>query len=160
MYFSNIPYMEFGKDINYKPGEEAYGYMDTTIMKRTVSAPDILFSATDMDPTAMAVGLTYSEWQNYSDQNWGEIVSTNAAGALGPGVVVPSDYGLVFNTSRNGIWVNTFSGPLSLFQPENEIRFWASFDGSTNEPYLYPVSTTNTIKWLENQLTNSIPANQ
>lgn len=160
MYFSNISYMEFGKDINYKPGEEPHGYMDTTIMKRTVSAPDILFSATDMDPTAMAVGLTYSEWQNYSDQNWGEIVSTNAAGALGPGVVVPSNYGLVFNTSRNGIWVNTFSGPLSLFQPENEIRFWASFDGSTNEPYLYPVSTTNTIKWLEHQLTNSIPANQ
>ncbi|MBR6463795.1 MAG: hypothetical protein IKS81_00725, partial [Verrucomicrobia bacterium] len=59
----------------------------------------------------------------------------------------------------NDFWLNDTQGPLSLFEQNNgRIHLWASFDGTTNAPHLYPATgAKSTIQWLEQQITNSVP---
>jgi hypothetical protein len=105
--------------------------------QRVVTTPDVLFSAADLLP-GPAAGNTYvvpyDRTINFDQSNIG-------AGLAGPGVINPSStitfdkVGPVLNNVGLGnIGVN--GGQASA----TELNFWVwgSFDGSTNDPVVYP----------------------
>jgi hypothetical protein len=98
-------------------------------VKRVVSRPDILFSAADTgktDPTSPIFLRTgTSKWINNAARNGNP---TNA----GPGVIVRP-----IKITFDKLGQSVFSG--DLYDPPLLLDGgWASFDGSTNPPVLYP----------------------
>lgn len=155
MVFSNIYYMNF-KDDAIDPETDPYGQLETTTIRRVLTQPDIIFTASDSGLAGSTANATYLTFQSYAANN----TAMSAAAGDGPGVIVPDGYSIQFNTFVNDVWENQYVGPLSLFEMENgRMHCWATFDGTTNAPILYPISITNTIDWLEKQLTNSLPQN-
>lgn len=147
MVFSNIVYMDMSSTTN------PYAQLDTTIIRRQVTWPDIVFSAADLGMESASTGPN-NAWLNHSADN-----RVGTSGELtGPGVIVPGG-DLETYTTLLDIWVNQYGGPAALFEQENgRYNIWASYDGTTNAPIIYPISPTRTLKWLEEQLTNSRPA--
>lgn len=152
MYFSNVVYMKL-KDNVTDPVTDPYGQLDVTTIRRRLTQPDIIFSASDQGAGSPSMAVM-NEWINYSGNNSAVNGGTNAA--AGPGII-SSVGGIDFNTVANDIWVNDTQGPLSLFEQNNgRTHLWASFDGSTNAPHLYSGSSSwKTIQWVEQQITNT-----
>jgi len=152
MYFSNVVYMKL-KDNVTDPVTDPYGQLDVTTIRRRLTQPDIIFSASDQGAGSPSMAVA-NEWINYSGNNSAVNGGTNAA--AGPGII-SSVGGIDFNTVANDIWVNDTQGPLSLFEQNNgRTHLWASFDGSTNAPHLYSGSSSwKTIQWVEQQITNT-----
>jgi hypothetical protein len=152
MYFSNVVYMKL-KDNVTDPVTDPYGQLDVTTIRRRLTQPDIVFSASDQGAGSPSMAVM-NEWINYSGNNSAVNGGTNAA--AGPGII-SSVGGIDFNTVANDIWVNDTQGPLSLFEQNNgRTHLWASFDGSTNAPHLYSGSSSwKTIQWVEQQITNT-----
>lgn len=148
MFFSNIVYMDMSSTTN------PYAQLDSTIIRRQINWPDIVFSATDLGVDGGASASSTNNWLNHSADN-----RVGTSGELtGPGVIIPGGDNHTFNTLLD-IWMNQYGGPAALFEQENgRYNTWASFDGTTNAPIIYPISSTRTLKWLEEQLTNSRPA--
>jgi hypothetical protein len=124
-------------------------------MRRVVDAPDILFDAEDMaagpdwnpgDPLIVAVRR---------NMNFDE--TTVAAGQFGPGTITPP-VTMTYNSSG----VAYFNSSPGLGQAQGSRQFlWASFDGTTNQPILYPsgASITNLVNQIVMQITTtSLPA--
>lgn len=158
MYFSNVVYMKMKDNVN-DPATDPYGQLDVTTIRRQLSWPDIVFTAKDLGPvTPNAKGE--NTWMNHATDNTAQPNAAGTATLAGPGVITSMGGGIDFNTIPNDIWMNDTQGPLSLFEQNNgRLRYWASFDGSTNAPHLYPATgTMKTIQWLEQQITNSVPA--
>ena len=124
-------------------------------LRRTVDNPDILIQAQDLaagpdfDPNevefpAVARNINFNE-------------SAVPAGQFGPGTLGPP-VSLTFN-SAGVAWVNFTPG---VGQARGLREFiWASYDGSTNAPALYPngTSITNLINQIVMQInTTSLPA--
>ncbi len=147
MFFSNIFYMDMSSTTN------PYAQLDSTMIRRQINWPDIIFSAADLGTDSGATSPN-NTWLNHSADN-----RVGTSGELaGPGVIVPGG-DLETYTTLLDVWVNMYGGPAALFEQENgRYNLWASFDGTTNDPVIYPISSTRTLKWLEEQLTNSRPA--
>lgn len=114
-------------------------------LRRVVTEPDILFSAADIvtGPTGWPIIIPTVSRQvpNFS-------VATNAPNQLlGPGIIQPT---VQFEFNKVGpIFIN--SNPFFIDEATAELDFiWASFDGSTNAPVIYPIGTS--ITNLENQV--------
>ncbi len=107
-------------------------------LERPLAAPDILFDAADLqlgDANNLLIGLGYTSpaLQNNDAVN-------GIAFQAGPGVMQPG-FVLTFNAVE-AIWWNTIGfdnqDELTAFR----VNFWGTFDGSTNEPVVYPVGTS------------------
>jgi hypothetical protein len=112
-------------------------------LQRTVAAPDILFDAGDLqgaDANGIQVGIVYS-WQVWSPGNTATNLFVGTNFNLGPGVIGPGVGGPAFTvalSSTGELLLNTVQ-----FNTLDEITaarllLWGSFDGTTNEPVIYP----------------------
>lgn len=110
--------------------------------QRVVTRPDFLMSAVDLlpGPAANISDVFYRRNINF-DQ------STILAGLAGPGVIFPPTT-ITFNKSGRA---NINVSPSFLPQTNAAALWnWASFDGTTNDPVIYPNGTS--IANLENQI--------
>jgi hypothetical protein len=127
--------------------------------QRVVTAPDILFSAEDLATGPSDIPVVSDAARNLNfDQG------TVLPGLAGPGVINPQTtitfdkVGPIFangSLALFGLNTNQFLGELdqgSLFGLGNDqsVLAFASFDGSTNDPIVYPNGTS--IENLENQI--------
>jgi hypothetical protein len=110
-------------------------------LERPLIVPDILFHVADLHGGDDAEILTYA---NYGIQEWTNNDEINGLpGNYGPGVINPGVGGpsltLTFNSLSFVLW-NQFP-----FTPMDELGafqlgwLWGSFDGSTNQPVVYPL---------------------
>jgi len=108
-------------------------------LQRPVAVPDILFDAADLqlgdaNTILVSFGSVTPVPQNNDALNG--IVQQAGPGVMQPGFI------LTFN-AVDSIWWNIVG-----FDNQDELTatarvyFWGSFDGSTNEPVVYPVGTT------------------
>jgi hypothetical protein len=107
--------------------EDSYLTNDTLlhqVLERKVKQPDILF-------TAESLGI--NEYSRTGTSNW---VNNGAPSQNGPGVIQPP---VAINFERLGPYVfhsdTTYSGPADF---DVQTQSWASFDGTTNAPIVYP----------------------
>jgi hypothetical protein len=113
-------------------------------LQRALGVPDILFDAADIqggDNTQVhvAYAITTNSFVNNDALN-GDALQ------LGPGVINVANgttpvYILTYN-SVGPMFFNSF--PSFLSEVDQVVQFfnWGSFDGSTNEPVVYPISTS------------------
>ena len=110
-------------------------------LQRALPAPDILFDVADIhspgddedDFTAFEFALA---WTNNDPNN-------GLTGNLGPGVVEPAGAGpglvITFNGIGQMFW-NVWPNFLSEVNRAGNVGFWwGSFDGTTNDPVVYPL---------------------
>jgi hypothetical protein len=113
----------------------------TQTVRRFVAAPDFLFDASDLNPGPNALPGTPTIARSLTfNQTY---ILPNLAG---PGTIDPP---AVFTFNKSGIaWINTT--PFLTQVGGSQQYTWASFDGTTNTPILYPngASITN----IENQM--------
>ncbi|MEI9961764.1 MAG: hypothetical protein WDM76_11705 [Limisphaerales bacterium] len=117
--------------------------------QRVVTAPDILLSAADL-----AVGPAGNNFNGTVTRDINFDASNVSANLGGPGVINSSTtftYNKVGPTFFNGPFPDT-NGLLNVVNETTHTPFlqWASFDGSTNAPVVYPNGTS--IQDLENQI--------
>jgi hypothetical protein len=117
-------------------------------VQRSIPAPDILFSAADLEagPAQPPFFFEYLRFVNFNSAN-------TANGAPGPGTIEAATLPTVIfnnvgpsyaNFSPNAFFISSAqASQFSLFA-------WASFDGTTNPPTVYPNGTS--IANLENQI--------
>jgi hypothetical protein len=114
----------------------------TNIFQRVVTTPDILFHAEDL-----AVPLPNF---NSTTRNANFFVADRLPGLAGPGTIQPSS-----TITFNKVGDIFMQGPLNatnVFLSQNMQRSmlaWGSFDGSTNDPVVYPNGTS--IDNLQNE---------
>ncbi len=135
----------------------------TQTLQRPVTVPDIIFDAADLQgpdvppiwDNFVIAQETFLVWANNSAIN-GVNDTGGTRSDLGPGVIQPGGNGagttpaafiLTFN-SVGPLYDNQFPGFLSEANAGRHI-LWGSFDGSTNEPVVYPVGTS--IRQIEAQ---------
>ncbi|HEU6449650.1 MAG TPA: Ig domain-containing protein [Verrucomicrobiae bacterium] len=128
------------------------GQLETRTFRRVIAGPDILITASDQGEPNTFVGTVFR------DINFD--TSTVLTGSAGPGVIggaVTFDYNKIGDSYWNGPFgaTNSFILPSSVNELTQipSVR-WASFDGSTNDPEVYPNGTS--IQNLENRLVISI----
>ena len=115
--------------INSKPVKQTF--------QRVVTQPDLLFTAADLLPGPGAVNTLnprYSRNINFDMSNIG-------TGLAGPGVIT-NPTTITFN-KVGPVYFNI--GPGGLFQANGIVDsffVWGSFDGSTNDPVVYPDGTS------------------
>ena len=110
-------------------------------MARIISQPDFLFSAGDV--TLGSIGLPL--YSRTGTTNWLNNATANGnTNGEGPGVIQPQVQ-IIFN-KLGGLFLT--QGSYSDEEVTDDSEFWASFDGSTNAPVIYPIPQTGT-----NQLT-------
>jgi hypothetical protein len=128
--------------------------LEARIFQRTVTTPDIIFTAQDLAVGPAAnnfVGTVTRPVPNYE-------IANRLPGLAGPGVI---DGQTIFTFNKvgpvfyNGPFPDT-NGFTDLVNEMTQVPAlqWASFDSSTNLPILYPNGTT--IQELENQMAISI----
>jgi hypothetical protein len=119
--------------------------------QRVVTTPDFLFSAADLLPGPAADNNDNIPWtRNITfDQ------STIGAGLAGPGVINPSS--TITYTKVGPVFQNVGTASLSL-SSASRYFLWGSFDGSTNDPVVYPngASIANLANQVLIQLTPAI----
>jgi hypothetical protein len=120
-------------------------------MQRPLVVADILFDGADLQggdgQAAFVIGATTAPaWDNNDDVN-------GIAGNFGPGVINPATgvpaFIVTFNTV-GPIFDNTFPAFLSEQNSLIVHVLWGSFDGTTNEPVVYPINTS--IEDVERQV--------
>jgi len=120
------------------------GATRTQGLQRAVQAPDILFDAADLQGGDNTQGFVVTSnlflaWVNNDLLN-------GVGGQLGPGVIDPSvgtvpAFTLTFNTV-GPMFFNTTIPPFLSEVDSSPFPLWGSFDGSTNEPVIYPIGTS------------------
>jgi hypothetical protein len=131
---------------NYKiPWIDTNGRLSQLSVQRTVNTPDILFTATDLNPVAVPLydpPLTRSGsfiLSPYVSPGAGITGSTITANML----VVLNDVGALFYNNNPYFMDSTNYDSWPIF-------IWGSFDGTTNAPIVYPTGTS--IQYLEEQI--------
>jgi hypothetical protein len=127
---------------------------NNTILRRQarirVTAPDIIFTSQDLGLDGDGYPWMYrrsgidGRWVNNSGLN------SNTTGSSGPGVIQPQ---VVQSFANIGQYLINYT--LVLSQTESSaIRgiVFGSFDGSTNQPVVYPANGDVTLRWLEQQI--------
>jgi hypothetical protein len=118
----------------------------TQRIRRTIAAPDILFSAEDLG--LLADGSPIPSRRTLASA-WINNNAINGSAALaGPGVINPQ---IVITFNKVGPFILNAT-PFSLDELNNAGRgfIWGSFDGSADPPVVYPIGTT--IQDLELQI--------
>ena len=122
---------------------------------RTVIEPDILFEARDLqggDATAgiAPYGIVVRSVGGEGDGAWLSSDSLDGISGddFGPGVIVPS-YEIVFNTVGE-IYYNQWPFLMEGDFSTQSLLTWGFFDGSTNDPIVFPVGTS--VLELEQQV--------
>jgi hypothetical protein len=111
----------------------------TQFLSRGLPAPDILFDVADLqggDATDVFTSFASAlAWTNNDPNN-------GLTGNLGPGVVEPAGAGpgltITFNSIGEMFW-NIWPNALSETSAGRIGWWWASFDGTTNDPVVYPL---------------------
>ncbi|MGA3266627.1 MAG: Ig domain-containing protein [Verrucomicrobiota bacterium] len=107
----------------------------THTFQRVVATPDFLFTAADLGASApVPVPELFSRNVNFDQANIG-------VGLAGPGTINPTTT-ITYNkigTSYINLGPYYLNGPLAYTVPN---WIWASFDGSTNDPVVYPDGTS------------------
>ena len=127
----------------------------TQVVRRPILAPDIVFTVTDL-LNAIADRTTTAGWTNNDALNGTSIVG-------GPGLIVPQ-VTISFNELlpqfinltpffvTEPFITDPIARSLGLLSPT-----WASFDGSTNEPIIYPVGFNYNINTLRQAASGGSP---
>jgi len=118
-------------------------YTDTTIsnarpviqpVQRVIRQPDILFVAAD---NGLAGGLIPITAARTSTAGWLNNDAINGVtGQGGPGVITPQVQ--ISFSDQLPYFFNSTPPPFLTFDPGSQSIIWASFDGTTNAPVLYP----------------------
>ena len=121
-------------------------------LTRTVLAPDIIFNAADLQGADASSAIPFVGLNGTTGWNNSDALDGNTGDDAGPGVIVPS-FTITFNTV-GPIFQNQQSAG-SFFLTEGalgtqSLLTWGSYDGSTNDPIVYPVGTS--ILDLERQV--------
>ncbi len=118
-------------------------------LERVVTEPDILFSCADMNDCGGAAPLV----ARTGTTNW---LSSSPPGLAGPGVIRPP-IRITLKKFGPAAAVSAYTSDLFPNGPAMVVdALWASFDGSTNSPIVYPnglIQTTNQLTvrfWLHN----------
>jgi hypothetical protein len=129
-------------------------YLSNSILRiqpvaRVITQPDLLFVATDLGYSAPPVPEPYladrtatASWQN------NDLLNGNTT-AGGPGVVTPPI--VIAFTDQLPVWLEETPGgesTLTSFLASGWV--WASFDGTTNAPVIYPTYGNLTLTDLQN----------
>jgi hypothetical protein len=118
---------------------------------RIITQPDILLAAADT-----ADGPAGINFNNTVQRNIGFNSTQRIPGLRGPGIIDTQStiiYNRVGSVFENGPFtdVNSYINPNEVNETtQYPLLQWASFDGSTNDPVLYP--NTTSLQNLENQL--------
>jgi len=112
-------------------------------VERTLTAPDILFSAGDVDNRPDGLPIPYRLWREFNHVNFGPLNSSQfGVGALGPGINQPGTLRLTL--ARLALAELNSTATDNLTEEEGFTSFmWGTYDGSTNAPIVYPVGRTN-----------------
>lgn len=119
-------------------------------VQRRVIVPDIIFSAGDIFP-AMFARTTTAGWINNDLING--ILEEGGPGVIAPPIVITFDNSprLLFNQTPFFVTEPFINDPTarnnSLLGPQ-----WASFDGSTNDPVIYPAPLGYTVRSIRNMV--------
>ncbi len=129
-------------------------------MERPLAIADILFDGRDIQgPDDPGAGVDFFALILYTIQTWDNNDDVNGVvGNFGPGVIPPAtglppaagtpSFIITFDTTGrmfHNIW------PFFLSEQNSFLHvIWGSFDGSTNEPVVYPINTS--IQDLERQV--------
>lgn len=122
------------------------GFIVPQRIERVATVPDFTFSASDLGIGVGGVPFIFSRNVNF-DQAF------VPAGQAGPGTIEPPST-ITFNSSTP-VYENEFLLPNQFFlepteQSQLPFLIWGSFDGTTNDPIVYPNGTS--ILQLEQQL--------
>jgi len=116
--------------------------LTSQVVARTVNVPDFLLTAQDISPGPGAVDSPGAVARSITFDT-----ANVGPGLAGPGVIVPGT-GFIYN-KVGPIYEN--EAPFFLNEAGQTLFFiWASFDGSTNAPIVYPNGTS--IESIENQV--------
>jgi hypothetical protein len=121
--------------------------------QRVVTTPDFTFAAADLAPGPNADPLLFSAYSRNLNFNTANIYP----GLAGPGTIDPSTT-ITFNkVGPNYLNVGTsfLNGHGNRFNTPYWVFIWGSFDGTTNDPVVYPNGTS--IQNLENQVLGQTP---
>lgn len=139
----------------YRPITNVYSLIEitnsvprTNWFQRPVVAPDILFDTADLLGGLVARGITY-------------VTNNQIPGLAGPGTIAPFK---TFTFNRVGpLLINSYS-PAFVDNGRSGAStlgtnfVWGSFDGSTNDPIVYPTGTR--LGSIENQIIFQITADE
>jgi hypothetical protein len=123
-------------------------------LQRPVPIADLLFDSSDLQdgdafPVFVTVAGGFQPWDNNDPEN-------GLIGDLGPGVIQPAlgipPQGSAFTITFNSVGPTFWNIWPNFLSEASAVRFflWGSFDGSTNEPVVYPINTS--IQDLERQV--------
>lgn len=122
---------------------------------RVLTQPDFLFSGTDLTSPSGDISLGYYTYSRNVNFDTG----TEFTGAAGPGTIFPPStitLNLVGDLFGNGSLAEyeVSTNTLLSQQTAGGLLAWASFDGTTNTPIVYPNGTS--FQDLENELVVTI----
>jgi hypothetical protein len=129
------------------------GQFKTQNVERTLVAPDILFTASDLGNLAPGIPVPVISLNEFTHVNFGPLNSAApGVGPLGPGI--NEGGGLRINLSRIGLAELNSNATDNLTEEEGLTSYmWGSFDGSTNAPTVYPVGRVN-LRMVESIVRN------
>jgi hypothetical protein len=129
------------------------GQFKTQNVERTLVAPDILFTASDLGNLAPGLPVPVISLNEFTRVNFGPLNSAApGVGPLGPGI--NEGGGLRINLSRIGLAELNSNATDNLTEEEGLTSYmWGSFDGSTNAPTVYPVGRVN-LRMVESIVRN------
>ena len=136
----------------YQDNITTNGIQVTQTLQRIISTPDILFTAADLNAIAPFDFLRISRNQTFTNnaainqQAIGGVPIASGPGTINPGVVITFNNSLPTYRGQFGPGA-TF---LSEDNPAAKFAIWASFDGTTNAPVIYPNNVT--IEDIERQV--------
>lgn len=128
----------FGTDfrsrvLSYKLPRMTSSGVSSESVRRLVEFPDILFTAEDLtDPVPSA-----SPFSNTPLTRQGNIFLENPSPDDGPGVIIPQT---VITFNKLGPFFENIT-PNFLYEESFQGFVWGSFDGTTNDPIVYPQGT-------------------
>lgn len=111
---------------------------------RVITQPDVLIQAADLADGPAGINFNYTVRRN----NMGFAASQSQTNSGGPGIIdstVVFTYNKVGTIFENGPFTstNSFINPYDVNETTQvPLLQWASFDGSTNPPVIYPNSTS------------------
>jgi hypothetical protein len=134
------------RDINYRVPVITNYHVISQAVRRHITQPDIVFKAADL--TAGIANLTYQRSAPFTISN--SVTSAQNGTGAGPGAFGPQAT-IIFNKAGLALLNAT---PFFLNEVTSTPSFqWGSFDGSTNDPVVYPNGAS--IMDIEDQVLNA-----
>jgi hypothetical protein len=115
-------------------------------VRRLVGQPDILFVAADNGTAGGLIPITAARTSTAGWLNNDAINGVTGQG--GPGVITPQVQ--ISFSDQLPYFLNSTPPPFLTFDPGFQSAIWASFDGTTNAPILYPAYGKWTLTALQN----------